>query len=305
MAPRQCRHYAGRSSDYDETASSVSFRMDSDDEASADSETDVTDPDVRSSPRRKGKGRPCRRNTSKQTSPGRKPRGLQRPPSPSSMGTDSDSSSDDADEETSPPRHPGQQRSQKQCRKSTAVSGSERSRDVDSGTSPSDDDSCDDDSCNDSDTDPDVDSDNDTSSDSEDDCYADGTRNMIMRMDDRWERYCRKRNKKYRSLPDSKWADPVTALRAAGKRDLTLFFPNDLGIRQSIRNTVRRKGLDTEENDKTPMFIEDVVPLQETTLRTTEKRFYIGLQRMQQCLYHLMACFTVNRIDAMRFVGGG
>lgn len=48
------------------------------------------------------------------------------------------------------------------------------------------------------------------------------------------------------------------------------------------------------------MFIEDVVPLQETTLCTMEKRFDLGLQRMQQCLYSLMACFTVNRINAMR-----
>lgn len=48
------------------------------------------------------------------------------------------------------------------------------------------------------------------------------------------------------------------------------------------------------------MFIEDLVPLQETVLRTMEKRFYSGLQRMQQCLYNLMACFTVNRINAMR-----
>jgi hypothetical protein len=30
------------------------------------------------------------------------------------------------------------------------------------------------------------------------------------------------------------------------------------------------------------------------------KRFNIGFQRMQQCLYNLMACFTVNRIGAMR-----
>lgn len=48
------------------------------------------------------------------------------------------------------------------------------------------------------------------------------------------------------------------------------------------------------------MYIEDLVPLQETVLRTMEKRFYVGIQRMQQCLYNLMACFTVNRINAMR-----
>uniref|UniRef100_A0A093UP37 Uncharacterized protein n=1 Tax=Talaromyces marneffei PM1 TaxID=1077442 RepID=A0A093UP37_TALMA len=58
--------------------------------------------------------------------------------------------------------------------------------------------------------------------------------------------------------------------------------------------------LDTDEKEKTPMYIEDLVPLQETVLRTQEKRFWLGLQRIQQCLYNVMACFTVNRIDAMR-----
>jgi Protein of unknown function (DUF3435) len=48
------------------------------------------------------------------------------------------------------------------------------------------------------------------------------------------------------------------------------------------------------------MYIEDLVPLQETILRTQENRFWVGLQRIQQCLYGLMACFTVNRLNAMR-----
>ncbi|KAJ5737405.1 uncharacterized protein N7483_002530 [Penicillium malachiteum] len=70
--------------------------------------------------------------------------------------------------------------------------------------------------------------------------------------------------------------------------------------KQSIRKIVKRKGLITDEKEKPPMYIEDVIILQETVLRTMDKRFYIGLQRMQQCLYNLMACFTVNRISAMR-----
>ncbi|KAK9384506.1 hypothetical protein V1515DRAFT_366867 [Lipomyces mesembrius] len=73
--------------------------------------------------------------------------------------------------------------------------------------SDSDNSSCDDGSYDDSHTDPDVNSDDDTASDSDDDGYADGTRGMVARMRDRWERYCRKKNKKYKSSPDSKWAD--------------------------------------------------------------------------------------------------
>ncbi|KAJ5455799.1 uncharacterized protein N7458_004063 [Penicillium daleae] len=52
-------------------------------------------------------------------------------------------------------------------------------------------------------------------------------------------------------------------------------------IDAKLGRRMRKKGLDTEEK-KTPMYIEDLVPLQETVLRTIEKRFYIGLQRMQQ-----------------------
>ncbi|OKP09914.1 hypothetical protein PENSUB_4626 [Penicillium subrubescens] len=81
-------------------------------------------------------------------------------------------------------------------------------------------------------------------------------------------------------------------------------MPHDLArrMRKSIRKIVKTKGLITDEKEKPPLYIEDVVVLQEAVLRTMEKRFYIGLQRMQQCLYNLMACFTVNRISAMRML---
>ncbi|KAJ5950701.1 uncharacterized protein N7479_009114 [Penicillium vulpinum] len=194
----------------------------------------------------------------------------------------------------------------------------------------------------DSATDPDIESDY-TSSDSEDDGYADGTKVNIARMRNRWEH--RKQHQKDQQSPASKWADPNIALRAAGKREFTLFLRwclrlrrgkngrrskgirkastldtfwknflrhyeqingdpmhDKLGrrMRKSIRKIVKRQDLDTEEKEKTPMYIEDLVPLQETVLRTMEKRFNIGFQRIQQCLYNLMACFTVNRINAMR-----
>jgi Protein of unknown function (DUF3435) len=48
------------------------------------------------------------------------------------------------------------------------------------------------------------------------------------------------------------------------------------------------------------MYTVDLVPLQETVLHTQEKWFWIGLQRMQQCLYGLVACFMVNCLSAMR-----
>jgi hypothetical protein len=72
----------------------------------------------------------------------------------------------------------------------------------------------------------------------------------------------------------------------------------NLFLPQRICRIAREHDLDTDGKEQIPMFIEDVVPLTETTLRTMEKQFDLGLQRMQQCLYPLMACFTVNWINA-------
>ncbi|KAE8413590.1 hypothetical protein BDV36DRAFT_286879 [Aspergillus pseudocaelatus] len=346
---RHPRTYAGRSSDDDETASSVSFRLDSDDAVGVDLQTDVTDvtdSDVPPSTRRRDKGRPCQ-NRSMQRSLGEKSHKSEKgSPSLSRLATDSDcsSSGDDVNVDTRHSRRPEQRWSQKKFRKPAALSGAP-TRNNDSNTSSSDNDCSGSGFDSDTDTDPDIDSDGELSSDSDDDSYADGTRRNITRMDERWERYYRKRNKRYRALPDSLWANPASALREARKKELTLFLrwclhlrrgkngrklkgikkfksldtdwklflchyekvtgePIDdaLGrrMRKSIRRIVREHDLDTDEKEKTPIFIEDVVSLQETTLRTIEKRFDLGLQHMQQCLYPLIACFTVNQINAMR-----
>ncbi|OJD21255.1 hypothetical protein ACJ73_07408, partial [Blastomyces percursus] len=52
-------------------------------------------------------------------------------------------------------------------------------------------------------------------------------------------------------------------------------------------------GLDTQE-EKTPVYVEDMSPL-----RTQERRFWLGLQRMQICLYNLLGLFTLNRRSAI------
>ncbi|KAI2834294.1 hypothetical protein CBS11350_10827 [Aspergillus niger] len=353
MARRPRHHDAGHSSNDndDGTASNASFRLDSDDAASVGFQTDITDitdSDVPLPTRRRGKGR-TRQNRSRQKSSGRKSHETDKgSPSPSRVNTDSDCSSREGGMvvSASHARRPEKRCSREKPQKSAPLADVAK-QDEHSDTSSSDDSCRDRDSASDSDTDPDIDSDTEVSSDSDDDGYADGTRKNITRMEDRWERYCRKREKKYRASarPDCKWADPAIALRDAGQKELTLFVrwclrlrlgkngrklkgikkfkaldtdwksflrhyeklteePMDdaLGrrMRKSIRKVARKHGLDTDEKEKTPMFIEDVVPLQETTLRTMEKRFDLGLQRMQQCLYPLMACFTVNRINAMR-----
>ncbi|BDD61669.1 hypothetical protein MAP00_006705 [Monascus purpureus] len=73
---------------------------------------------------------------------------------------------------------------------------------------------------------------------------------MIARMCNRWERYCRKKNKKYKSSPESKWADPGVALRFAGKRELTLFVRWCLRLRRGktgrrLKRIKKASALDT------------------------------------------------------------
>ncbi|OJD22678.1 hypothetical protein ACJ73_05976, partial [Blastomyces percursus] len=70
-------------------------------------------------------------------------------------------------------------------------------------------------------------------------------------------------------------------------------------MRKSLRRLAKKHGLDTQEKEKTPVYVEDMSPLQETALRTQEKRFWLSLQRMQICLYNLLGLFTLNRKSAI------
>lgn len=47
------------------------------------------------------------------------------------------------------------------------------------------------------------------------------------------------------------------------------------------------------------MYIEDIAPLNKTILSTQEKKFYLGLQRIQVCLFNSLALFTVHRQNAL------
>lgn len=191
---RRSLTYAGRSSDNDETASSASFRLDSDDAAGVDLQTDVTDvtdvtvSDVSPPTRRRDNGRP-RQNHSMPRSSGRRSPKSEKGSPLCRLATDSDcsSSADDVNAGDHHSRRPEQRCSQRKIRKPAALSGAP-TRNDDSNTSSSDDDCSGSGFDSDSDTDPDIDSDGELSSDSDDDGYADGTRRNITRMDERWER---------------------------------------------------------------------------------------------------------------------
>lgn len=158
MARRQSRRG-------DESPSSESFRIDSY-TSDFDLETDISAPEPPPSSFRKSRSRVSQVGT----------RGRSRALSNSSSSTSDDEGN-----------YARRRRSRKPVlgKLSKVVSTTqERNSRRSTGSSSS----CSDTDGDDSATDPDIESD-DTSSDSEDDGYADGTKEMIARMRDRWERY--------------------------------------------------------------------------------------------------------------------
>jgi hypothetical protein len=69
--------------------------------------------------------------------------------------------------------------------------------------------------------------------------------------------------------------------------------------RQGMKYLVQEHGLDTQPGKKTPVYIEDIGPFNETILSTQEKKFYLGFQRIQVCLFNSLALFTVHRRSAL------
>ncbi|KGQ01674.1 hypothetical protein PAAG_11667 [Paracoccidioides lutzii Pb01] len=184
----------------------------------------------------------------------------------------------------------------------------------------------------DDDTDPEDDTDDEVSSEDEFDDYFPCSKLLITRMEVHWQR------KKEKPSADPKWRSPVDTLRAAGRRNLYLFFnwcfkltsgkggrrlkgttkssslrgdwknflryyegatdtkmdPRLMRLmRKSLRRLVKKRGLDMQE--KTPVYVKDMASLQETILRTQEKRFWLRLQQMQICLYNLDLRVSLQR----------
>ncbi|KAJ5981933.1 hypothetical protein N7451_012033 [Penicillium sp. IBT 35674x] len=70
-------------------------------------------------------------------------------------------------------------------------------------------------------------------------------------------------------------------------------------IRRGMKYLVKDFGLDTQPGKKTPVYIEDIGPFNETILSTQEKRLHLGFQRIQVCLFNSLGIFTVHRKSAL------
>ncbi|KAJ5775856.1 uncharacterized protein N7511_000867 [Penicillium nucicola] len=66
-----------------------------------------------------------------------------------------------------------------------------------------------------------------------------------------------------------------------------------------LKSLVQEFGLDTQPGKKTPVYIEDIGPFNETILSTQEKKFHLGFQRIQVCLFNSLGIFTLHRKSAL------
>ncbi|KAJ6008513.1 hypothetical protein N7540_012489 [Penicillium herquei] len=70
-------------------------------------------------------------------------------------------------------------------------------------------------------------------------------------------------------------------------------------VHTGMRYLIDLYGLDKQSRANDPVYIEDMVPFNETILQTQEKRFHLGFQRIILCLYNTIGLFTINRKQAM------
>ncbi|TPX24575.1 hypothetical protein DIZ76_010006 [Coccidioides immitis] len=56
-------------------------------------------------------------------------------------------------------------------------------------------------------------------------------------------------------------------------------------VQQSIKFLIMEHSLDMQKGRKVPVYIEDMVPFNETILSTQEKKFWLGFKQIQVCLY--------------------
>ncbi|PGH15999.1 hypothetical protein AJ80_05342 [Polytolypa hystricis UAMH7299] len=70
-------------------------------------------------------------------------------------------------------------------------------------------------------------------------------------------------------------------------------------VRLGMRWLADKYSLNDQVRQNVPVYIEDMVPFNETVLQTLEKRFHLGLQRLLLCFFNMLGTFTVNRESAI------
>lgn len=66
-----------------------------------------------------------------------------------------------------------------------------------------------------------------------------------------------------------------------------------------MRKVIKDRAMKTQPRDNVPLYIEDMVPFNETIITTRQKRFHLGIQRIMLCLLLMLGLFTASRKRAM------
>lgn len=66
-----------------------------------------------------------------------------------------------------------------------------------------------------------------------------------------------------------------------------------------MKYLAQENGLDTQTRKKTPVYIEDITPFNETILAMQQKRFDLGFQRIQVCLLNTLGLFILHWKSAL------
>ncbi|KAJ6096881.1 hypothetical protein N7486_007627 [Penicillium sp. IBT 16267x] len=182
---------------------------------------------------------------------------------------------------------------------------------------------------------PDDDTDEDLAQVPEDYGRSNKTKKLKLRLKERWAWYCQM--KAMEPSTNHKWGVAEDALREASPNDMHRFLncpdgrrqkgytkasaleadwkyfriyyqrvtktemSKEMGeaVRTGMRYLVDKRGLDKQPRANVPVYIEDMIPFNETILQTREKRFHLGFQRIILCLYNTVGLFTINRKQAM------
>ncbi|EED14738.1 conserved hypothetical protein [Talaromyces stipitatus ATCC 10500] len=154
---------------------------------------------------------------------------------------------------------------------------------------------------------------------------SDNTKTRRSQIKTLWQKYCAVKAAEQDAPP--KWSNAEQALRQATTNNIHRFFIikgsaleadwkalqgyyrlitrtsfNKVQceeINAGLRSLMDKWKLDMEEREKTGVHVQDLTAFNETVLRTTEKRFHLGFERIQICLFTILGIFTVNRISAL------
>ncbi|GBF62893.1 hypothetical protein TMEN_5484 [Trichophyton mentagrophytes] len=70
-------------------------------------------------------------------------------------------------------------------------------------------------------------------------------------------------------------------------------------VHRGMRRLVDKHGLKKESREAQPVYIEDMVPFNETILQTNEMRFNLGLERLLLCFFNIICLYTLSRENAV------